>query len=206
MSAGRPLARAGLVMTMVMSFAGCEQGRTELAADEPSTQTTHVDSVFPIDEEVRRFRAALDESVDSLAGGFDSPDSLVAHFMTALEARDADALQTMALTPAEFIDLYYPHTRFTAPPYEMSPGLVWFQLENYGGKGLNRALDRFGGRPLGYVTYACDEEKAEGPNTLLSGCTVSVVGQAAEPHAVSLFGTIIGRDGRWKFVNYANGL
>lgn len=88
----------------------------------------------------------------------------------------------------------------------MAPGLVWFQLGNYGSSGLNRALDRFGGRPLGHAGHACETAAIEGPNRLLSGCVVQVSNEKDGERTLSLFGTMIERDGRWKFVNYANRL
>jgi hypothetical protein len=196
-----------VLMVTAVGVAACGDGMPGRAAGAaPGHTPVHIDSVFPIEEEVRRFRAALSDSATELSGSAASAEALVLEFMTALEGRDAQTLSRLTITPAEFIDLYYPHTRFTARPYEMAPGLVWFQLENYGSKGINRALDRFGGRPLGFVGHACETETVEGPNRLLSGCVVHVSNDVDGETTLSLFGTMIERDGVWKFVSYANGL
>lgn len=192
-----PLVMAGCSSDLTPRDAAASTGATE---DRP----VHVDSVFPIDEEVRRFRAQLAAGSTQLTGGASSVDVLVERFMTALQAADTAALAGLTIDAAEFIDLYYPHTRFVARPYEMSPNLVWFQLQNYGGKGLRRALERFGGQPLGYVDFACETEAQEGPNVVLSGCVVRVRDESGTTEPLSLFGPVIGRAGVWKFVSYAN--
>jgi hypothetical protein len=181
----------------------------EVAAAVAATerQPVHVDSVFPIEEEVRRFRASLQDSVAALDGGAASMDELVARFVAALEAKDPAGLGSLALTVEEFAYVYYPATRFTRRPYEMSPALVWFQLENYGSRGLSRALSRYGGRPLGATGYRCgDAPVVEGDNRIHGDCIIDRVREDGTAEALSLFGQVIERDGRFKFINYANRL
>lgn len=203
------LGRCTAALMVLGALAACDtspgQGDALAAtAHAPS----HVDSIFPIEEELRRFRAALPDPATTLEPGAQSIDELVARFLDALEAADTDALGELVITPAEFAYLHYPHTRFTRRPYEMSPALVWFQLENYGSKGLNRALARFGGRPLEHTGYDCPvDPEQEGPNRIWSGCVIRrtdpVSGDAV---SLSLFGGIIEHGGRFKFINYANRL
>lgn len=178
-------------------------GRAEVP---PDPQPVHIDSTFPIEEEVRRFRAGLDP-VETLEDGASSREALVERFLAALEAEDVDALRALAINPAEFAYLYYPHTHYTRRPYEMGPALVWFQLENYGGRGLSRALSRYGGRELGAVAHECAGEAAEeGPNLVWSECVVQLAEGDGNIAEVSLFGAILERDGRFKFVSYGNRL
>lgn len=186
---------------------GCDrQGeRQAVAALEMPPQ--HIDSIVPIDEEIRRFRATLSDSVASLAGGAASRDELIARFVTALEAGDVAALGQLAITPVEFAYLYYPHTRYTRRPYELSPGLLWFQLENYGSRGLARALARYGGAPLGVVGHACAAEpEVEDRNRVWSGCVVRRIDEHGDTVGLALFGAILERDGAYKFINYGNRL
>jgi hypothetical protein len=197
------LALLGLVGLTV----SCDDLRQQGAAEASATQPVHVDSVFPLDEEIRRFRAELQDSVASLAGGAGSLDALVAAFAGALQDRDVVSLGKLVITPAEFAYLYYPATRYTRRPYEMSPSLVWFQLENYGSRGLNRALARYGGRPLRVIGHACPHEAAEeGGNRVWHGCVVRRIDEAGDTVNTSLFGAILERDDRFKFINYANRL
>lgn len=194
---------------VVLGATACDQPGARRAAGpvaESHAEPVRVDSILPMDEEIRRFKAQVADPVTALAGGVASAEALVVRFMSALAVRDSVALTRLAITPAEFIHLYYEHTRFTAGPYQMSPHLVWFQLETAGGKGLTRALARFGGRPLGYVDHACDADTTEGPNRLRGGCVVRVRGASGTTESLSLFGPMIERGGAWKFVSYANRL
>jgi hypothetical protein len=194
---------AVLAMAACGGQAGTDTAASALAAEYRSV---HVDSVFPIDEEVRRFRATLADSAATLSGGASSRDELVARFTDALAAGDRARLAGLALTAAEFAYLYYPYTRFTRRPYELGPGLVWFQLENYGSKGLNRAIDRYGGRPLRVVGHECGVLEQEGPNRVWNECVVRHVRASGDTARASLFGAILERDGQYKFISYGNRL
>lgn len=199
---------APLLALATFVVAGCEplDGRQPEDDADAARQPSHIDSIHPIEEEIRRFREGV-EPVSTLAGGAASRDELVARFIEALQAEDIEALRALAITPAEFAYLYYPHTRFTHPPYELSPALVWFQLENYGGRGLNRALTRYGGRPLHSTGYECpDGPEIEGDNLIWTGCVVRIHHPDEGEERVSLFGAILEREGVAKFVNYGNRL
>jgi hypothetical protein len=198
----------GLAATVLMAACTPLGDTTDapVVAAASASAVSHVDSIFPIEEEVRRFRAALPDSATTLTGAATSLDELVARFIATLETRDTASLRRMALTAAEFAYLYYPHTQFTAHPYEMSPQLVWFQLENYGSKGLNRALDRFGGRSLAVSGYDCESAVMQGPNRLSGGCVLHVMEESGSARSVSLFGIILERDGLFKFISYGNSL
>lgn len=200
------LLTAGVVLLAALT--GCDAlPKHGVAAATAERVPVYVDSVFPIEEEIRRFRETVPDSATTLQGGARSIDELVARFLDALEVRDVDALGELAMTSAEFIDLYYPNTRFTKRPYELSPGLVWFQLETYGSAGLKRALARHGGRAFDRARHACPAEpELEGTNRIWSGCVVRHVDEAGDTLSLSLFGAIIERDGRFKFINYANRL
>jgi hypothetical protein len=186
------------------AMAACGGTGDTPAAERPPA---HVDSIRPIGEELRRFRAELRDSVDALSGGAASISELAARFVAALERGDRAAIEELALTPAEFAYLYYPHTQFTRRPYEMPPSLVWFQLQNYGSRGLHRALERYGERPLRHAGHVCQAPPAvEGPNRIWQDCFVRLIGDAGDTATVRLFGAILEYGGHFKFVNYANRL
>lgn len=196
-----------LILTPLLAATACERlsgGSAAIAQEEH--RPVHVDSVFPIDEELRRFRAEL-QPVDSLTGGADSRDELVRRFGAAVAAGDAAALRALAITVEEFAWLYYPHTRYTRPPYELGPAIVWFQLENYGGRGLSRLLNRYGRRPFSGTGHACSAEPiVEERNTIWADCVIRYTDPNGHNAEASLFGAILERDGRFKFVSYANRL
>jgi hypothetical protein len=200
------LAIALLLLWIAGSACGDPRAQPALAA-MADHRPTHVDSVFPIAEEIRRFRVAIPDSVDALAGAAPSRDELVVRFLTALEAGDRAALNALAITVEEFAYLYYPHTRFTRPPYELSPALVWFQVDTYGSRGLDRVMTRLGGKAIRTDGYVCPPEpEVEGENQTWNGCLVRHRDDAGRIAELSLFGPILERGGRFKFVSYANTL
>jgi hypothetical protein len=109
------------------------------------------------------------------------------------------------MTRAEFGWLYYPHTRFTSRPYELSPALVWFHLENATSKGMTRLL-RMAARPIAVHGHSCDAEpQAFGPGFLWSGCRVRF-SHDGDDFELALFGPTLERDGRFRFTTFANEL
>ncbi len=164
-----------------------------------------VDSILPVAEELRRFRAAVGgDSVAALTGGAPSREGLVAKFISALESSDTVALAGMQLSAPEFGWLVYPESPYTRPPYTQAPGLVWGQIQNKGSSGLVRLLRRLAGHRLVYTGYSCAAKpERQGRNLLWLNCAVRIGnGNRVQPH--SLFGSIIERDGEFKFVSYAN--
>jgi hypothetical protein len=195
-----------LAALLGMVSAGCEGGYGNTRRAAPEQTASRVDSVFPIEEEIRRFRATVAEEASSLSGGAESREALVRGYVDALERADTAALRQLALTRAEFAYLYYPHTRYARRPYQMSPALVWFQMENYAGRGLSRALNRHGGEPLGYTGHRCEQEATEGPNRIWSACAIERARPDGSAETLLLLGRIVERDGHFKFVSLANRL
>lgn len=180
-------------------------GKRPSGAGAPAAPS-HVDSVVPRAVALDRFRAGLD-SVDTLSGGAPSLDALVRRFVRALEARDTAALAAMVLTRQEFGWVYYPTNAQGLPPYDLGPDLMWFTLVENSRKGLTHALEERGGRPLGYAGYSCDPRPSrEGANTLWGPCVIRRVQAPGDTTTERLFGLVIERGGRFKFVSLANRL
>lgn len=188
------------------------------------TVGTPVDSIRPVEVELQRFRAGISYPNDPFATGATTREDLVRRFVAALETQDTAALDALVLDRAEFAYLYYPSSKYTREPYRLDPALLWFLIGENGHKGRTRALRRFGGRPFGYTGHHCDPEpQQEGENLLWTGCVLfaSATAPAVEPGStrtdppatgeveepgIRLFGTIIERAGRFKFISYANPL
>lgn len=190
----------------------CEQrpsadpANTELVAAD-SVRTGVVDSVFPVEEEIRRFMTTLSGPLPTaLQNATGSREALAQRFMTALVQNDTAAIHKLVLSPAEFIELYYPFSQYTKPPYKQSPGLLWFLIQQNSQKGISRALQRFGGNDVGYQRIDCQEPpEVQGRNRFWT-CVVRWTPEPNKPDPLRLFGSIMERDGRFKFVSYANGL
>jgi hypothetical protein len=184
----------------------CDRGAASLSENAAAAPVAVVDSVFPIEEEIRRFRALLGPDPGSLTEGARSIDALVDRFERALVEADTAAFAEMAMTMDEFGWIYYPSSIFTAPPYELAPSLVWFQIQNGSSRGLGRLLDRLAGRPLVFMGHTCPPEPVtQGPNRVWEGCLVRFETADEGPRELQLFGSILERDGVFKFVSYTNG-
>jgi hypothetical protein len=180
--------------------------QTSNAVEAEDKPPVHVDSILPIDEEIRRFRERVGRTATDFDGGTASRAELVAMFVSAVERADTAALVRMSLDGAEFIDLYYPHTMYTHKPYELSPSILWLLMTQNSEKGFVRLLRRYSGQSFGYEGYRCDREpRIEGPNRIWDGCVLDrrVHGKV---ESLRLFGSIIERAGRFAFVSYANDL
>lgn len=165
-----------------------------------------VDSALPRAEAMRRFTAGLGPAPVALTGGERSREALVRRFVRDLERRDTADLRRMDLSRAEFAYLYYPTNVMARPPYDLGPGLMWFQLDGNGGKGLAHLIDERGGRPLGYAGVRCDPPAREGENRVHPRCRVRRVQAPGDTVDEVLFGGIVERGGRFKFISYANKL
>lgn len=162
-----------------------------------------VDSIFSPEESLRRFRAGLDTAA-GLRGGEASPEALAQRWIRAVESHDTLAIRRLVLDRAEFAWLYYPSSRFSAGPFHQPPDLLWFLFQQNGEKGIVRVLRRLGGTDLDYVGLTCPREpRIEGENRIREYCAVRrVVG--GDTLSQVLFGGIIERGGRFKFISYTN--
>ena len=170
----------------------------------PETAAAHVDSILPPHEALRRFRTGLAEPAAGLGGGERSIDSLVARWAGAVASHDTGTIRRLLLNRPEFAWLYYPSSPFAGPPYYQPPDLVWFQFQVNGEKGIVRVLRRLGGSDLRLRGVTCAEApKVQGDNRIWERCMVR---REVEGDTVSqrLFGGIIERDGRFKFISYSN--
>jgi hypothetical protein len=165
-----------------------------------------VDSILPIDEQLRRFRAAVGgDSAVSLKGGSPSREALVRRFMKSLAANDSSDLRAMLLSAREFSDLVYPESPYTHPPYRQAPALVWTQIRNPSASGFTRLMRRLGGQPIRYLSHNCSPASDhQGSNSLWTDCTVRLIDPEGNTTSHGLFGSIIERDGKFKFLSYRN--
>lgn len=176
----------------------------------PSAAAAHragvVDSAIAPEEMLRRFRTGLDTVIRLDSNAAPSRDLLLDRFVSAVAARDTVALRKLRLSAAEFAWLYYPSTQYLRPPYETAPDILWRLMSARSQSGMLRLVARVGGAPIRLVRYGCEAQpKVEGRNRLFEQCSVRyrrAAGDSVEQRR--LFGSIIARDGRYKFVSYAN--
>jgi hypothetical protein len=196
-----------ILIATALALSGCDtEARSTIATAEAAPAGVVVDSVLPIEEALRRFRAGLPDPV-SLGGRFAERDSLVAAFGNALFRADTAALAGLLVDRAEFAYLYYPDSHFAREPYELDPAILWFQLQNGTSKGITRALRRFGDRGYVYVGYECEAQPTlQGESRLWESCVVSYEDPSGQRLAGRFFGSILEHGGRFKILSYANPL
>jgi hypothetical protein len=155
---------------------------------------------------LRRFQRESRRAT-TLAGGAASRDELVAQFVRAVEANDTAALGRLVLSRGEFAYLYYPSSAQGRPPYDLSPDLMWFMMVERSNRGVSALVTERAGRPLGFVSYHClGDSTVEGRNRLWGPCVVRRTQAPGDTVEERLFGPIVARDGRFKFVSYSNKL
>ena len=211
-----------LSASCLLLFAGaCAEGRAASAIDDSARADSValvrqdsinrakpgyiVDSILPMDEQLRRFRNGLEETPRALNGIARSKDQLVRTFVRALESSDTVSLARLALTRAEFAYLVFPESPQSAPPYAQAPDLVWLRHSFGSATGLERLLNRLGGKPLGFRSLSCAESPAlEGMNRIWPDCTIRFSPPGGSTQTLQLFASIIEREGRFKILSYAN--
>ena len=117
-----------------------------------------------------------------------------------LAAGDSVTLSALLVTPEEFAYLYYPNSTFAQPPYQLSPGLVWFQLRRTSDASLRRTLAAYAGSEGTTeqgAEHGCDDPTAIGPGQLWEGCVI----QTDTPAEL---GPILEWGGRHKFLSFSH--
>jgi hypothetical protein len=167
-----------------------------------------VDSIFPVDEELRRFRKALGgDSALVFSGGSPSREALVQRFIRALAAADTNEFRTMVVHGREFADLYYPVSPYSRAPYHQPPQLAWSLIQNPSADGLTKLLRTMSGKPITYVGLKCDPKVLyEGRVTRYAGCLVRIADAKGDTTTRLMFGSIVELGGVYKFLSYTNRL
>jgi hypothetical protein len=193
------------VMALLFLVAGCG---TAGVAEEREARAVTGDSILDMQVMIERFQA---RHAPVAAFGEDAPrtrDELIGRFAAALPASCAAALRKLTLSEAEFAYLYFPTSMFSGPPYAQPPEVNWLLVQQNGLKGEARLLRHYGGAAIDIAGYSCEADPAvEGRNTVWSRCRVALRqedGSVLED--VRLFGSIVERDGRFRFVSLANKL
>lgn len=202
-------ARCAALALLGFALSAC-RGRDDAAAPSTATATTpaagaaRADSQYAPAAMIARFRQQQAPARVTAFGSdaSTSRDALVARYVHALEHADTAAFRAMRLSLGEFAWTYYADAPLAKPPYELDPDVMWMQISAQSDRGLTRALQRFGGRPFGLTTTRCEAPTTSGALRFHT-CTITgtITGRA-----VALPLSIVERDGRFKFVGYANQL
>ncbi|MEX2178471.1 MAG: hypothetical protein WD801_07155 [Gemmatimonadaceae bacterium] len=188
-------------MATVVVLAACD---SRAANDNPADSTDPrnqpgyiVDSIHPPEVALARFRERL--ARPAMLDGARSRDELLNRFMVAVRDTNRASLMALTINRAEFAYLIFPESRLYAAPYRHPPEIAWMMLRTGTSNGLRRLMARAAGglEPLSYRCPAPAE--VEGALRVTSKCVVRIREGGAE-REVQLFGRIVERDGRWKFI------
>jgi hypothetical protein len=164
------------------------------------------EGLTPWEARLTAFQTGLARPAE-LGGGTPSRDSLVSLVVHGIERRDTALLRRLEVTKEEFAWLIYPTSAQGRPPYDLEPQAYWEMLFFHSDGGLTKALEAYGGSPLGVTGYSCDTtEVREGINRLVGSCLLERHNAAGQAVQEALFGVVIERNGVWKVLSYANKL
>jgi hypothetical protein len=197
----------------ITAAAACDSGvnaagAASAAATDPRRNPGYiVDSVLPMEEELRRFRAGMDHQPTSLVHGLHSAEAAVQSLLSAAAKSDTAVLRQLHISREEFAFLYFPSSKFSKPPYELAPGLVWFQLTLESGKGITKLIAQVTNSEPDLDRIECSGlARIEGENRILSNCVTFWRSNTGAMRSGRIFGDMIERAGRIKFLSYANDL
>ncbi len=187
---------------------GCDRP-AEAGVDRPpqavsSAPGLKIDSILPPGEALRRFQSEL-PVITELDGAVRGRDALVSDFVRALERADTAALAKLALSKAEYAFLYFPSSVYSRKPYELSPDIAWMLNDQNSRKGATRMVRRLSGHKLKVDGYTCVDSVKERDNVFWRECQLAYLDPASSRRVTrKLFGAIIERGDRYKFLSYAN--
>ncbi len=161
-----------------------------------------VDSIFPAEEEIRRFNEGVPRPA-GMTGGAPTPRVLVRRFAAALQRHDTAALRALHVTRAEFGHFVFPESPHVRPPYKTKPLVIWMQVVSESQRGMARLLERAAGSAARISQPRCDGQPTqEGANHYWRNCTVLLSEKGTKPRRMQL-GPLLERDGSFKFLSYA---
>jgi hypothetical protein len=207
------MSRRHLGALLLAVTAACADKSAPAPADDQASHVAEVvaaggvvDSILPVAEQLRRFREALPPT-DTLRHASPSRDALVTRWAAAIAKNDTSDLNAMIMDRHEFAWLYYPESPMAKPPYEAPPQLLWGQLLASSNKGATQLVNRFGGSRVTVSRLRCPTPPdTQGANVLHSACEARLEAPGKQTVEGVLFGTIIERDGRFKFVGLSTDL
>lgn len=196
-------ARKLALIVLVLSAASSGCGPRPAAAESETEPNGIVDRSIPIQDALREFQRSVPR-VDSLSWAARDRNALVADFMRALERGDSTRLAQLFISKAEFAWIYFPTSIYMRGPYELPPEIAWLLTVADSDKGFTRLINRLGGRSLGHTGVDCRREERDSRHTYWRDCFVEYRRPLGQRVKGRLFGSIMERDGKYKFLSYAN--
>lgn len=165
-----------------------------------------VDSIFPVEEQLRRFRDKIGGTpATTFSDASTSRDALIKRIVKDVAQQDTTDMRSALISAREFADLIYPSSPNFRPPYQQAPDIVWMMIQNRSQSGYLRVVRRRGEAALRLQRSECKEQpEVQGENKLWTDCVVHLVSARGDTSTQKWFGTIVERDGRFKLLSYRN--
>lgn len=133
----------------------------------------------------------------------ESPEALSRAVLAAIEARDADALRSLALTREEFFDRIWPELPAARPERNLSPSFVWGDLNQKSNISLRDTLSAHGGRTYEFVSIRFLGETTQYDSYRVQReSELTVKEPSGTERQIRLFGSMIEKGGRYKVFSY----
>jgi len=139
----------------------------------------------------------------SLEGAAESLDDLLRTVERGLSRRDTARLYDLMVDEREYRDILFPALPASHPPINASFETVWILQYPDSYRGLQRILQRYGGRDVSITAIRFDEPDQDFVNFVLhqtSRVDVTIDGEALRN--VRLFGSVIRVGEQWKVLTY----
>jgi hypothetical protein len=134
---------------------------------------------------------------------FDSPTQLATAVADALQQRNAERLQALALTEDEFRVHVWPRLPASRSEGGVPFGFVWAQLHSKSRAYLAAVLEEYGGAKLDVVHVRFRGETTDyGAFVVNRDAEVVVRDQDGQKRTVRLFGSMLEQGGRYKLFSY----
>jgi hypothetical protein len=138
-----------------------------------------------------------------LAHSSASTDELARAVVDAVERRDREALQVLALNEREFREHVWPELPAARPERNLPFSFVWGDLNQKSESGLAQMLERHGGRRYTIAEVRLRGETTRYPTYLVHrDGELTVMDERGAQQHLRLFGSVLEKNGRFKVFSY----
>jgi hypothetical protein len=133
-----------------------------------------------------------------LEGGYRSMNSLVEHYLEAVEAGDTARMNAMRVTEYEHNELLWPSFPASRPEFNMPIDFAWQNLDRHSRRDAARVAHDYAGEDLTLLNISCHEGVTEYETFRVHGnCWLMLEEYPAE---VKMLGSIVEMGGRFKLI------
>ena len=137
-----------------------------------------------------------------LANGHASAEALATAVLSAVEHRDRQRLDALALSEQEFADHVWPDLPAARPERNLPFSYVWGDLHQKSDISLTRTLQEHGGKAYGLRGVRFGGATPYAGYVVHREATFDVTDAAGAPASLRVCGSFLEKDGAWKVFSY----